>query len=236
MYCVVKCLPVISLITFVCLCGVNLGDSCRYARWILYGLFTSLLGNIFMVWNKLNFFLYTGTVCFTVANIMYIRAFGLRPYRIQTMCGFIAVHIVIFFCIREYIKGMFIVLIPVHSVIICGMVWRSTIRVNEYDDTWRWARLCGCAGTGCFLISDFVFTFDRFLYQAQEKTLIVMVFYFAAQFGITLSVVGSQADERVRIKREASKPHSRLSTTISQTKAGRAYRKFFNPGKPLTQT
>ncbi|KAH9500041.1 Methionine aminopeptidase 1D, mitochondrial [Bulinus truncatus] len=81
------------------------------------------------------------------------------------------------------------------------MAWRAVARVQIYDDLWTWTKLCGCAGAVCFLTSDAVIAVNMFAFSVSFAHQIVMLTYYAAQFGISLSVVDSQADELIRIQK-----------------------------------
>jgi len=74
------------------------------------------------------------------------------------------------------------------------MVWRAVARVQLFDDLWTWTKLCAFAGSLLFIISDFVIAIDEFRYPVPYSHEIIMLTYYAAQLGITLSVVDSQVD------------------------------------------
>jgi len=80
----------------------------------------------------------------------------------------------------------------IYVLLICFTVWRAVARVQFFDDLWTWTKLCACVGSLCFLLSDFTLAVGLFRHAVPYEHQIVMVSYYAAQLGITLSVVDSQ--------------------------------------------
>ncbi|PSN58441.1 hypothetical protein C0J52_02788 [Blattella germanica] len=72
----IKCLPIVSLVVFVLLHGMSLGDEYTFSRRILTGLLFSCLGDALLVWP--HYFLH-GMAAFGVAQVMYTAAFGFKP-------------------------------------------------------------------------------------------------------------------------------------------------------------
>ncbi|KAH9500042.1 Lysoplasmalogenase-like protein tmem86a [Bulinus truncatus] len=80
-FCIIKCLPVVSLIVFVLLHGMSFDECYRYSRRILVGLIFSVIGDAFLVWKHSYMNLEMGLLCFAVAQTSYARAFGWRPFK-----------------------------------------------------------------------------------------------------------------------------------------------------------
>jgi len=78
--------------------------------------------------------------------------------------------------------------------LIAMTAWRAFARVQFFGDLWTWTKLCASAGSVLFIVSDFVIAIDKFRHPVLYSHQIVMVTYYAAQLGITLSVVDSQVD------------------------------------------
>jgi uncharacterized membrane protein YhhN len=192
-YCVIKLLPVISLIIFVLLHGMSLADYYAYSRKILIGLVFSLIGDTFLVWKSSGYFVH-GLLMFAVAQVMYMTAFGFRPLS----PGIGAILFGIAMCIYSYLlpglHGCMVYMVFFYVLLIAMMGWRAIARVQFFDDLWTWTKLCSCFGSICFIISDTVIAIDKFLVPMTYSHQIIMVTYYAAQFGITLSVVDSQVD------------------------------------------
>ncbi|KAF0307455.1 Lysoplasmalogenase-like protein TMEM86A [Amphibalanus amphitrite] len=73
---VIKCLPILSLLIFVLLHGMSLGDEYAYARRIMLGLSCCMLGDALLVFP--GFFL-EGMAAFAAGHLFYISAFGFKP-------------------------------------------------------------------------------------------------------------------------------------------------------------
>nr|CAD7439305.1 unnamed protein product [Timema bartmani] len=206
----IKCLPIVSLIVFVLLHGMSLGNECvllkhiadpfyeessliyRYAfsRRILTGLVFSCVGDALLVWP--HYFLH-GMAAFGGAHIMYIAAFGFKPLNIAlgvllfNFCG-VAVS-----ALMRRLSGVLLVGIPVYSILLITMTWRAIARVQLFEELWTWTKLCSCAGGIIFAISDALIGFNHFHHPIPHSQALIMVTYYAAQLGIALSVVDSKA-------------------------------------------
>lgn len=200
-FCIVKCLPVVSLIAFVLLHGMSFDECYRYSRRILVGLIFSAIGDVFLVWKSSPGNLELGLLSFAIAQIMYARAFGWRPLKPYPGSAFLVLGLVVYSYLQTYVTGLMAYLAPFYMTLICTMAWRAMARVQFYDDLWTWTKLCGCAGAVCFLISDLVIAINMFAVSIPCAHTIIMLTYYAAQFGISLSVVDSQADELIRIQK-----------------------------------
>lgn len=88
-YCIIKVLPIVSLMIFVLLHGMNFTDAYIYSRRILIGLIFSALGDALLVW-KSNYFIH-GVAMFALAQLLYATAFGFRELKIKhgIFCGVI---------------------------------------------------------------------------------------------------------------------------------------------------
>ncbi|KAL5007567.1 hypothetical protein ScPMuIL_016373 [Solemya velum] len=223
-YCIVKCLPVISLIIFVLLHGMNLSEYYRYSRRILIGLIFSCFGDAFLVYNENYMYFELGLLMFAIAQIEYARAFGWRPLNPYAGVTFTILGSVVFLYLKPYLNGMMIYLLPLYLTLICTMGWRAVARVQFFDDLWTWTKLCGCAGAVLFIISDLTIAIDKFICEVPFSHTIIMFTYYAAQLGITLSVVDSQVDEFLRMKEDV---HNDWLSVCSQ-KMGCAFTKFYS--------
>ena len=191
--CLFKCLPIISLMLFVLLQGMSFSIYYRYSRRILVGLIFSCLGDAFLVWKQ-NYFMH-GTAMFAVSQVMYARAFGWKPFNPYTLGVLSVIGTAGYYYVASDLKGILLYLVASYMVLILTMTWRAIARVQFFDELWTWTKLCGCAGSILFLISDFVIAIDKFRTPVPFSHIIVMSTYYAAQLGISLSVVDSQAEE-----------------------------------------
>ncbi|KAL4224940.1 Lysoplasmalogenase-like protein tmem86a [Mactra antiquata] len=195
LFCIVKCLPIISLILFVLLNGMNITEYYRYSRRVLIGLIFSCIGDACLVWKKKYFEL--GIGCFAIAQICYARAFGWKPFNPYAGAVFSALGCVIYSILKPALDGIMVYLVAAYVGVICTMAWRAVARVQFFDDLVTWTKLSGCFGAIAFVISDLTLAVDKFLVPLPYAHPIIMITYYAAQFGIALSVVDSQVDELI---------------------------------------
>jgi len=66
--CIVKCLPVISLMFFVLMHGMSFSEYYSYSRKVLAGLVFSCVGDAFMVWSTAGYFI-PGVAAFAIAQV-----------------------------------------------------------------------------------------------------------------------------------------------------------------------
>ena len=126
--------------------------------------------------------------------MLYASAFGLRPFCARLGVFFMAVASLIYAHIYSGLSGIMTYLALLYTILICFTVWRAVARVQFFADLWTWTKLCACAGSIMFLTSDFLIATEHFLYPVPYAHQLIMVSYYAAQFGIALSVVDSQVD------------------------------------------
>lgn len=200
-FCIAKCLPIISLIIFVLLHGMSLNKYYRYSRQILTGLIFSVIGDALLVWKHTYVNFELGLLSFAIAQTMYAQAFGWRPFNPYAGVTFMVMGVILYLILQPYLGGMMMYLTPFYMFLINCMAWRAVARVQFFDDLWTWTKLCGCAGALCFLISDLTIAIDTWYIPVPFAHTIIMFTYYAAQFGISLSVVDSQVDELMRIQR-----------------------------------
>ncbi|XP_076472135.1 lysoplasmalogenase TMEM86A-like [Babylonia areolata] len=204
--CIAKCLPIVSLIFFVLLHGMSLSEYYRYSRLILIGLIFSALGDAFLVWKESYFNFECGLLMFAVAQFNYARAFGFRPFNPYAGAVFVVLWLVVYSLINPGLHGMMEFLGPLYLTLITTMGWRAVARVQFFDDLWTWTKLCGCVGALFFIVSDLLIALDKFVMEVPYSHPLVMTTYYAAQLGISLSVVDSQVDEVIRIQTQGDNP------------------------------
>lgn len=193
-FCIIKCLPIISLILFVLLNGMNITEYYRYSRRVLIGLIFSCLGDACLVWKK---YFEVGVGCFAIAQICYARAFGWKPLNLYAGAVFAALGVVVYLFLSVALKGIMLYMVAAYVGVICTMGWRAVARIptfNFFDDQVTWTQMSGCFGALAFVTSDLVLAVDKFIMPLPYAHPIIMVTYYAAQFGIALSVVDSQVD------------------------------------------
>lgn len=143
-YCILKCLPVISLILFILLDGMSLSESYyRYSRRILIGLIFSCFGDVFLVWKHKDMNFELGLLMFAVAQTEYARAFGWRPFNLYAGGTFAILGAAVYYFLSSSLDGIMSYLVALYITLICTMAWRAVARVQIFDDFRTWCKLCG---------------------------------------------------------------------------------------------
>ncbi len=191
-YCLIKCLPIISLIFFVLLHGMSLSEYYAYSRKIVAGLIFSCLGDAFLVWKNCGYFVH-GILMFSVAHVMYAWAFGVKPFDWLTCLICAGIGSVLYMYLLPGLYGVYTYLGFVYMILIMSMAWRAFARISVYRDI-PWTKMSSCGGAILFILSDTVIAVDKFRFSVPYAHQIIMLTYYAAQLGIAASVVDSQVD------------------------------------------
>lgn len=217
--CVVKILPVSSLIVFILLNGLTLDDTGGYARRVMYGLFCSLIGDVYIMFKMNKIFVCIAIIQFTLAYAMYTLAFGFTPLKPKMMYGLLIAGIWVYIFILLHMDGtkrrVLAVPVLVYISAICTMAWRATVRVGLFDNRWRVPKLCACIGARLFLISGLLLAGDMFIFSVPWSEYLITLPYYGAQFGITVSVIGSPEDEVFRKRTPIPKVLTRVFNICS---------------------
>ena len=196
-YCAIKCLPIVSLMVFVLLHGMNFSAAYSYSRKILLGLFFSMLGDAFLVWKSKGYFIH-GTLMFAIAQALYASAFGFRPFKAKVGAGCFALGAMVYSFLLPGLSGPMVYIVAMYITLILTMTWRSIARVKFYNDLWTWTKLVSCMGAISFMMSDLLIAVDKFRFTVPYSHPLIMSTYYAAQLGIAMSVVDSQVDDLIR--------------------------------------
>lgn len=187
---VLKCLPIVSLMLFVLLHGMSLGDEYKYSRRILTGLIFCCIGDAFLIWHH---YFDVGMLAFIVGHVYYISAFGFKPLNLPLGIFLYFLGTIVTLYLLPDLHGVFIVGVPIYVLVITTMLWRAIARVQFFEDLWTWSKLCTCAGGFLFSLSDLIIGIDRFKYNIDYAQVLIMSTYYAAQVGIALSVVDARS-------------------------------------------
>uniref|UniRef100_A0A1B6CW54 lysoplasmalogenase n=1 Tax=Clastoptera arizonana TaxID=38151 RepID=A0A1B6CW54_9HEMI len=210
----IKCLPIISLIIFVLLHGMSLGDEYAFSRRIMFGLAFSCVGDAFLVWPQ--YFVH-GMGAFGIAQIMYTSAFGFAPLNatlgaiLYFLCGLMVAVLL------PGLNGILLIGVPLYSMLLVTTVWRAIARVQFFKELWTWTKLCSCIGGIMWALSDALIGFSHFYQPILYSQAIIMVTYYAAQLGIALSVVDCKADYKARIEAEKLAKQSAIQNQSKTT-------------------
>lgn len=198
-YCIFKCLPIISLIVFVLLHGMDLSsDHYAYSRKITIGLIFSMLGDAFLVWKNVGYFIH-GLIMFAIAQGCYASAFGLTPhFNLPVGIGCYIVGLFLYWLCLPSLNGILVYLALVYCLLIMTMLWRATARLGPLKAFWPWTRISSCLGAAAFVFSDAVISLDKFVAPIPYSQPLIMISYYIAQLGIAMSVVDSHVDSLLR--------------------------------------
>ena len=127
-------------------------------------------------------------------QILYSWAFGLRPFCAKLGVFWTAMAALVYSYLYPGLHGMMTYLVMFYIGLIAMTAWRAVARVQFFGDLWTWTKLCAFAGSLLFIVSDVVIAIVKFRHPVPYSHHIIMVTYYAAQLGITLSVVDSQVD------------------------------------------
>jgi uncharacterized membrane protein YhhN len=179
-----KAVPIIALLAMVRWRGAD-----RYDRWIAAGLVASLIGDVFEEAPGDHFI--AGLLAFLIAHVFYIVAFStptptsripLAPLRLVPF-AFVAGIVMAVLAPR---LGALLVPVVIYMGTIVVMAWRAAARVGVAGESTR-AQWAGVLGAVCFLVSDGILAVNKFHHHLHGELFFVMITYWAAQIGITVS-------------------------------------------------
>ncbi|XP_046626337.1 lysoplasmalogenase-like protein TMEM86A [Neodiprion virginianus] len=184
-----KCLPIISLIVFILLHGINLSEEYAFPRRIVTGLLFSCIGDALLVWPAC---FVPGMGMFAIAQVIYTKAFGFVPLNGVLGAILYALCAVAIFLLMPGLNGVLMIGVPLYTILLTTMAWRAIARVQFFEELWTWSKMCSCAGGICFVISDALIGFHYFHSPISYAQVFIMITYYAAQLGIALSAVDSR--------------------------------------------
>ena len=186
----VKCMPVLSLMSFVFFQGV----SNSYNRKILAGLTLCCIGDALLVWQEFYEELFLlGMLMFAVAMCVYTSAFGFRPFGVKqcVLCVFLmTIFYGIFIPVLLHHTVLFIA-VNVYITLLGLAEWRALAGVSREGGTIRWRKVYAAIGISLFLISDGILGISKFIQPILFHRFLVMSTYYSAQLFISLSVINS---------------------------------------------
>ena len=183
----VKCMPVLSLMSFVFFQGM----SSSYNRKILAGLTFCCIGDAILVWQKVyeeTFLL--GMLMFAVAMCLYISAFGFRPFGVKQflVCALLMMLFYAIFIPVLFHRTVMLIAVSVYIFLLGLAEWRAVVGVSHEV---RWRKIYAVIGITLFVISDCILGVGKFFQPILFHRLLVMSTYYSAQLFISLSVINS---------------------------------------------
>ncbi|KAL3267300.1 hypothetical protein HHI36_011431 [Cryptolaemus montrouzieri] len=186
---VLKCLPIISLMLFVLLQGMSFEEKFKYSRRILIGLVFCCFGDAFLVWPS---YFEVGMMAFALGHMNYILAFGFEPLNLSIGMALLALNVTgIMYFLPDLSGSILPVGVPIYILLLGTMLWRAVAHFNSIKVSKNWNKACAAIGGILFVLSDLVIGLNMFKFKINHAEVIIMSTYYAAQLGISLSVVDS---------------------------------------------
>lgn len=185
----VKCMPVLSLISFVFFQGV----SNSYNRKILAGLTLCCIGDALLVWQKFYEELFLlGMFMFAVAMCLYISALGFRPFGVKQflLCSLLMTIFHVIFIPALLHRTVMLISVNVYILLLGVAGWRALAGVS-CEGGIRWRKVYAAVGISLFIISDCILGISKFIQPIMFHRLLVMSTYYSAQLFMSLSVINS---------------------------------------------
>ncbi|KAG8232629.1 hypothetical protein J437_LFUL012985 [Ladona fulva] len=185
----------------------TLGELYAYSRRILIGLGLSCIGDILLIWPS---YFTHGMMAFGAAQIMYTAAFGFRPFNAPLGAVLYLLAASGLYVLMPGLHGVLVAGVPIYTALLITMAWRAMARVQLFEELWTWTKLCSCVGAFFFVISDSLIGFHQFYHPIPHSQALIMLTYYAAQLGISLSVVDCKASYQ-RTERERAEEAARIA-------------------------
>lgn len=161
------------------------GDPQYYKIAILIGLGFSLIGDMFLIFDKQLFL--PGLVVFLLAHFCYVSAFyqvPSGPNAIYSAVPFV-LYFAVFMRVLWYSLGALKVPVIAYALTICMM---GRFAMNRWLNIGDGEALLAFAGALVFIVSDSFLAYDRFKKPVPYKDVYILSTYFLAQWLIALSI------------------------------------------------
>ena len=186
----VKCLPILCLISFVFFQGV----SNSYNRKILTGLCFSCVGDALLVWQIAYEELFLlGMAMFAIAMCLYISALGFSPFGVNQLlcCVFVMSAAYAIFIPSLLHRTVMLVAVSTYIFLLAVAEWRSLACISLEGGAIPWRKIYAAAGITTFVISDTILGVAKFIRPILFHRFLVMTTYYTAQLFLSLSVINS---------------------------------------------
>ena len=187
----VKCMPVLSLISFVFFQGV----ANSYNRKILAGLTLCCTGDALLVWQQMYEELFLlGMLMFAVAMCFYTSAFGFTPFGVKEflLCALVMAGFHAMFIPALLHRTVMLISVIVYICLLGLAEWRALVGMSSCEGgVIRWRKVYAAIGITIFIISDCMLGISKFIQPLLFHRFLVMSTYYSAQLFISLSVINS---------------------------------------------
>ncbi|XP_065367945.1 lysoplasmalogenase TMEM86A [Calliphora vicina] len=184
-----KCAPIVCLMLYIVLNGINLTKDSKYSLSILLGLIFSCGGDALL---NMDLFPH-GMGSFALAQICYIIAFGFKPLKLLIAVPLYLAGAAFVAIVYKDLDDVLVVGLPVYVTLLLTMCWRSLARA--VDRKCFLAIFCA-VGSVFFVISDGLIAVDMFLIKVPNARIWIMTTYYLAQFAIALSTANELAKKK----------------------------------------
>lgn len=185
-----KCLPIAHLILVLVSTHFEEGPRSNsnefrtYRKYIMCGLMLSLVGDVFLVW-RFSLFI-PGLLMFALAHLCYIAALGFVPFGKVTFVVCAAVGASFYgYLVGAMEDNVLAVLAGAYTALLLTVLWRGLVYAQTRATL---ASVCACLGLALFVTSDMLIAVDKWRVRVPLANFYIMVTYYAAQLGLTLSV------------------------------------------------
>ena len=186
----VKCMPILSLISFV----FFQGERNSYNRKILAGLTLCCIGDALLVWQKMYEELFLlGMLMFSIALCLYTSAFGFSPFGMKQflLCALMTAFFHAIFIPALLHRTVMLIAVIVYIFLLGLAEWRALAGVSRKGGVIKWGKVYAAIGITVFIISDTILGISKFIQPIMFHRLLVMSTYYTAQLFISLSVINS---------------------------------------------
>lgn len=157
----------------------------NYQLAIIFGLFFSLIGDIFLIRHE---HFIQGLASFFIAHLFYIAAFVLFTPNWSWLAAS-ALPIVLCLAVMLWVLwphlGELKIPVMLYTIVIALMGWQAINRLIEIGDI---KSVFAASGALLFMTSDSILAINKFRYSFHHAQLLLLTTYFLAQWLIALSV------------------------------------------------
>lgn len=192
-----------SLLAFVGVAAARYGST-KFSALVLSGLFLSLIGDVFLVFQEEDSIFFTaGLACFLLAHIAYTWAFSITYLSTHVipllkrqgwvMIIIVAYGLVFFNDLRPHLASM-APAVMLYTLAITAML---LIAMNRQGRVGSRSFIWIASGATIFVVSDSFLAWNKFVRPIEHSHLIIMGTYGLAQLGIAFGAVEQIRDGKI---------------------------------------
>ena len=186
---VVKCLPLLCLMSYVSYHGFSDKRMCFYNKCILTGLIFCCIGDALLIWQGSKRMFLAGMAAFAVGHVAYIVGFGHKPFGLKELVFSCVTALSLYSTIYPCLSGIMFPAVTFYTFLLFVGGWRALARFSLKDDEIPWRKIYAAVGTAVFILSDTVLAANKFCGPFPFARVVTMTLYYTAQCCIALSAV-----------------------------------------------